>query len=156
MKHAPLVSLALTALVLACSSTKAPAPIANTGPADGPPSRAAEDGMTDGALWTCQIDDYDPQPCKLTKAGDQWSLTKLMGSQRFRGTITWDDPDTARFVGTYFCPWGACDEAMDVTFKRDAGTYRADFGGGITARYDRALADEWGGAGYGGLTGDEQ
>ena len=154
-----LAGSALVALA-ACPSKQAAAPISNTGPIEAPPPRSdAARGLIDGALWTCQIGDYDPQPCKLSKAGDGWSLTKLLGSQRFRGELSWLRPDQARFIGTFFCPWGMCDEAMAVVFVRQAGDtfVTTDFGGdSISLRYDQALANAWGGAGYGGLTGDEQ
>ena len=80
-----------------------------------------------------------------------------MGSQRFDGTIAWPDADTAEFAGKYFCPWGSCDEVMNLTFKREAAGFVGTFGSDpISIRYDEALAGEWGGAGYGSLTGYEQ
>lgn len=155
------LALAASAVVAlaACPSKQAAAPISNTGPIEAPPPRdEATRGLIDGALWTCQIGDYDPQPCKLSNAGDGWSLTKLLGSQRFRGSIDWQDADHASFAGAFFCPWGACDEPMEVVFTRDGGdAFTTDFGGdSISLRYDQALANAWGGAGYGGLTGDEK
>lgn len=150
------VSLSL-ALLAACPAQKsATAPISNIGP-KGPPPVAPEPGLHDGALWTCQIGDYDPLPCKLSTTPDGWYLAKLLGSQRFKGTLAWSARDTAHFVGSYFCPWGDCGAEMDVTFKRDTATFVTDFGGDtISLRFDAALANEWGGAGYGSLTGDEQ
>ena len=77
----------LAALALAgCSKKSEPTTVSNTTGDQQPP---ADEGMTDGALWTCQISDYDPQPCKLSKTDGGWSLTKLLGSQRFRGSIAW-------------------------------------------------------------------
>jgi hypothetical protein len=113
-------------------------------------------GVTDGALWTCQIGDYDPQPCKFHREGNEWHLSKLMGSQRFTGVTTFDGAQM-HFVGQFFCPWGSCDEAMDVQLVRgDNGAYAADFGGDIvTVQWSAELAAEWGGAGYGNRTGRE-
>lgn len=112
-------------------------------------------GVTNNALWTCQISDYDAQPCAFRKDGNEWTLTKLLGSQRFTGVTTFGD-DGIHFVGQFFCPWGACDEAMDLMFEREGNGYRAEFSGDmVTARWDEALASEWGGAGYGNLTGRE-
>lgn len=162
MPHLRVVILGLAAIasagaVAGCPGRSTPiAPIGNTaGPdADRP---AAVAGRVDGALWTCQIGDYDPQPCKLSQAGAGWTLAKLLGSQRFAGAFTWTDPDTVEFHGRYFCPWGACDEAMLVTFARADAAFVTDFGGDmISVRYDATLAREWAGAGYGGLTGDER
>lgn len=153
-----LVSLAsLVVVAAACGGKPAPsAPIANTGSSQ-PLVAAGDDGMIDGALWTCQISDYDPQPCKLAQTPDGWTLTKLLGSQRFRGAIDFDGGDRARFVGEFFCPWGDCTQAMEVDFVREGGAYTTAFSNDtVSVRYDAALASEWGGAGYGGLTGDEQ
>ena len=112
--------------------------------------------VSDGALWSCQISDYDPQPCRFQRDGDGWKLTKLLGSQRFTGVVTFDGAGAMRFIGQYFCPWGACDAAMDVAFERDDGTYHGEFGGDtITVQWNAASAGDWGGAGYGGLTGRE-
>lgn len=156
MKLLALAAVSLSTLALAACPAKKSTndPIANTGdkapPADDP-------SMTDGALWTCQIGDYDPQPCKLSKDGEGWRLAKLLGSQRFKGTATWSSPDAIDFAGQFHCPWGSCDEPMNVTFKRDANDFKADFSSEVVSlRWDAALAAEWGGAGYGNLTGDEQ
>lgn len=113
-------------------------------------------GVRDGALWTCQIGDYDPQPCKFHRDGNEWRLTKLLGSQRFEGVVHFSGEASFHFVGQYFCPWGDCTEAMDLTFARGDRGYAADFGGDtITAQWSAELASEWGGAGYGNLTGRE-
>jgi len=120
--------------------------------ADGAPAE-----VTDGALWSCQISDYDPQPCKFQRDGGGWKLTKLLGSQRFEGAVTFGGEASMRFVGQYFCPWGACDQAMDVTFTKADNAFRGTFDDDpITVQWDAASAGEWGGAGYGGLTGHEQ
>jgi hypothetical protein len=113
------------------------------------------EGVTEGALWTCQISDYDPQPCKFHKDGSEWHLTKVLGSQRFTGVATFGEGGI-RFVGQFFCPWGACDEAMDITFARGEKRYEAEFEGDVLGlEWNAALAGEWGGAGYGNLTGRE-
>ncbi|MBZ0234646.1 MAG: hypothetical protein K8M05_20100 [Deltaproteobacteria bacterium] len=113
-------------------------------------------GVTDGALWTCQISDYDPQPCKFHREGNEWRLTKLLGSQRFDGAVTFGESGF-RFVGQFFCPWGACDEAMDLVFSPTDDGYQTDFSGDVlSVRWNEPLASEWGGAGYGNLTGREQ
>jgi hypothetical protein len=156
MKLLPAVLVALV-LVGCSSAAKAPAPIKNT-PAIPPvaPDRQ-ETRLVDGALWTCQIGDYDPQPCKLTAVGDIWVLTKLLGSQRFKGRLLLLDEDNARFIGNYYCPWGDCDAPMDVELKRDAAAFVGNFSNDtISIRYDRTMAAEWGGAGYGRFTGDEK
>lgn len=154
--------LALASGAVACGGQATPSPtIANTTAHDAPPDAAT--GLRDGALWTCQIDDYDPQPCKLSRDGSGWRLAKLLGSQRFRGAMVFRE-DGARFLGEYFCPWGQCTEAIDVDFTRaDDGAYvgQARSDGDIQpptirVEYVPANAAEFGGAGYGGLTGDEQ
>ncbi len=158
---ASVASVVVTAAAASCGGGKSPAattPIGNdtTGgdaplAADGAPAE-----VTEGALWSCQISDYDPQPCKFHRDGEGWRLTKLLGSQRFDGATTFDGASAMGFVGQFFCPWGACDEAMDLSFARDGDTYKAEFSGDtISVRWDAALAGEWGGAGYGGLTGRE-
>jgi hypothetical protein len=154
------VSSALVVAV-ACGGSKPAAkePIGNNTTDGAGSALAAEpdlpDGVTDGALWTCQISDYDPQPCKFHKEGNDWQLTKLLGSQRFTGGITFGE-EGMHFVGQFFCPWGACDEAMDLTFKRGDKRYEAEFQGDVVGvEWNGALADEWGGAGYGDLTGRE-
>jgi hypothetical protein len=112
-------------------------------------------GFRDGALWSCQISDYDPQPCRLREDGGGWELRKLLGSQRFVGQVA-EDGDALRFSGRFFCPWGACDATMEVSFAREGDGYRGTFeGDDIRLRYDQALEAEYGGAGYGGLTGEE-
>lgn len=160
MSHTRVLSLALVALstlaLAACPAKKSPSgPVGNTGDPKEPVDAAP--GVADGALWTCQIGDYDPQPCKLSKDGAGWRLAKLLGSQRFKGTVAWPDASTIDFSGNFHCPWGDCGAEMNVTFRRSDAAFVTDFGGdAISLRYDDALATEWGGAGYGGLTGDEQ
>lgn len=156
-----MIAIALGAA--ACGGRAAPAPtIGNTTAQEAPP--LAPTGLRDGALWTCQIDDYDPQPCKLSRDGQGWRLAKLLGSQRFRGAVIFREGG-ARFLGEYFCPWGDCTMAIDVDFSRDedGGAYvgQARTDGDIQPptlrfQYDPANDAAFGGAGYGGLTGDEQ
>jgi hypothetical protein len=150
-------SCALVALfALACGSAPRATTIENRN--TGAEPIAAGPSQRDGALWTCQIGDYDPQPCKLSRAGGAWRLAKLLGSQRFRGELTFA-ADRATFRGEFFCPWGDCTEPMDVGFDRISTEehYVSQFGGDpITLRYDAQLEAEYAGAGYGGLTGDER
>ena len=154
------ISLVAAALLAACSGSSKPAAIKNT-PAGGQPVEQAEargPGFKDGALWTCQIGAYDPQPCKVSRGDGGWQLTKLLGSQRFAGSLAKAGEGLA-FDGGFFCPGGACDEPMQVQFDPDGGgsSYKAMFEGDeIRLRYDEALESEWGVAGYGGLTGREQ
>jgi len=155
-------TFALALGATACGGPGAPPPtIANTAAHAPPPF--APTGLRDGALWTCQIDDYDPQPCRLSRDGRGWRLAKLLGSQRFRGAVIFRE-DGARFLGEYFCPWGDCTMGIDVDFTRDAddGAYvgQARTDGDIQPptlrfQYDPANDAAFGGAGYGGLTGDE-
>lgn len=148
-------------VAVACGGKSAPPaePIANdtaVTPAGGGAEPGLPAGVTDGALWTCQISFYDPQPCKFHREGNEWRLTKLLGSQRFDGVVTFGDGGF-RFVGHYFCPWGACDEAMDLTFAPAGDHYEAQVDGDVIAvGWSEPLASEWGGAGYGNLTGREQ
>jgi len=156
-------SLLVLALATACGGRAAPAPtIGNTAAQEPPPFAAT--GLRDGALWTCQIDDYDPQPCKLSRDDNGgWRLAKLLGSQRFRGAVIFREGG-ARFLGEYFCPWGDCTQTIDVDFTQtDDGAYvgQARSDGDIQppalrVQYDAANAEAFGGAGYGGLSGDEQ
>ncbi len=155
-------ALLVLGLATACGGRAAPPPtIGNTAAQEPPPFAAT--GLRDGALWTCQIDDYDPQPCKLSRDGSGWRLAKLLGSQRFRGAVIFREGG-ARFLGEYFCPWGDCTQAIDVDFTQtDDGAYvgQARSDGDIQppalrVHYDAANAEAFGGAGYGGLTGDEQ
>lgn len=148
------------ALLAACGGGKTPAIKNSAGGGGGAMEQpsAAGPGFKDGALWTCQISDYDPQPCKLSRADGGWQLVKLLGSQRFAGSLA-PRPDALAFDGQFFCPWGACDAEMKVEFTLagDGTLYTTDFeGDSISLRYDEALESEWGGAGYGGLTGREQ
>ena len=94
----------------------------------------------------------------MSRGDGGWQLTKLLGSQRFAGSVAKAGEGLA-FDGDFFCPWGACDAPMQVQFEPDGdGTaYKAVFDGDeIRLRYDEALEGAWGGAGYGGLTGREQ
>ncbi|HVK77531.1 MAG TPA: hypothetical protein VM734_29700 [Kofleriaceae bacterium] len=155
MKFASLSLLVVLAAACGPKST-APAPVSNT---SAEPSEAGPaPGVTDGALWTCVISDYDPQPCKFSREGEQWTLRKLLGSQRFAGTATFPPDGSIDFDGKYFCPWGACDTPMQVSFRREAeGVYTTQLGGDqIRLEWNPANAAEYGGAGYGGLTGEEQ
>ncbi len=113
-------------------------------------------GVVDGALWSCQIEDYDAQPCKFHKDGNEWRLTKLLGSQRFDGVVTFGGSESFGYVGQFFCPWGDCTSAVDTTFTRSDGAYQATLDQTpVTLKWDEALAGEWGGAGYGNRTGRE-
>lgn len=138
--------------------------VGNTGGGGG--GRAIEaslPGFVDGALWSCQIGDYDPQPCRLSQRGGGWQLTKLMGSQRFDGAVSRRGV-TLAFDGDYFCPWGDCTTPMVVEFTPDGpdaaygpAAYVTTFGDDeIRLRWDADLDNEYGGAGYGKLTGREQ
>lgn len=148
---------ASVAAASACSSpARTPAPIANT-PSE-PPRAPTPDAarLVDGALWACQVDDHAPQPCRLKRIGDTWTLTKLLGSLRFRGRFLLGEDDTARFVGNLFCPREDCGAYIEVELHRAGAAYQGALAGAtLSVRYDRALATEWGGAGYGRLTGDE-
>lgn len=112
--------------------------------------------VTDGALWTCQIEDYDAQPCKFHKEDDGWHLSKLMGSQRFTGVVQFSEAGMA-LAGEFFCPWGECTAKVNTTLTGDdTGAYTGDLDGSpVKVWWDEALAGEWGGAGYGGRTGRE-
>jgi hypothetical protein len=111
--------------------------------------------VSDGALWTCAIEDYDPQPCKFHKESDGWHLTKVMGSQRFTATVAFT-AEGMKLVGEFFCPWGDCTEPVDTTLTADGAAY----GGNVAESpfrmwWDEGVAGEYGGAGYGKLTGRE-
>lgn len=113
-------------------------------------------GVSDGALWTCSIDDYDAQPCKFQKEGDGWRLTKVMGSQRFTGVVSFTGEGFS-LVGEFFCPWGECDAPVDATFTTDGAAYTGVVDESqVKLWWDDANAKEFGGAGYGGLTGREE
>ncbi len=150
------VFVVATLVLSACGGGgKRPAVIGSGG---GEPMAATVPGLRDGALWSCQIADYDPQPCKVSAVEGGWRLAKLLGSQRFRGTLI-EQGAGLGFRGDFFCPWGACDAPMAVEFGPDpaSGGFVTEFGGdAVRMRYDEQLEGEWGGAGYGGLTGDEQ
>lgn len=159
------VVLAAAGLVAAACGARAttPSPPANS-VASAPGPLAAEPGLppgvTAGALWTCVIDDYPAQPCKFHQDGGQWRLTKLLGSQRFDGAVSFS-AGAIRVVGQFFCPWGDCTVAIDTAFVPDgpaaANQYTAVVDGStIGLRWDEANAAEYGGAGYGGLTGQER
>jgi hypothetical protein len=152
-------SAVLVAVACGGSSTPAPQqPLANdTAEGGGGAGEAGlPAGVTEGALWTCQIGDYDPQPCKFHKDGADWKLTKLLGSQRFDGVVHFV-PEGIHFVGQFFCPWGSCDEAMDVTLASTDNGYAADLAGDtVSVQWNAELAGEWGGAGYGNLDGRQQ
>lgn len=153
-----MVAAALGLALAACGGGKAAAPIGNTGEGTGgePLAVATPEAFRDNALWSCQISDYDPQPCKLRQVDGHWELRKLMGSQRFRGTLT-PTADGLAFSGSFFCPWGACDASMDVQFAKEGDGYVGRFeDDDIHLRHDAALEAEYGAAGYGGLTGDEK
>ena len=147
----------LFVLVASCGK-KAPPPAATSN--DVAEERGGDPGMpaavTDGALWTCQIEDYDPQPCKFHQEDDGWHLTKLMGSQRFTGTAGFE-PGKLAVVGEFFCPWGDCTEPVDSSLTADeGGAYTGDVAGSpVKVWWDEDLAGEWGGAGYGNRTGRE-
>lgn len=153
------MTMVAAALALAACGGKSSQPaIANSGTGGDvePVAKApAGPGFRDGALWSCQISDYDPQPCKLQRSGDGWELRKLMGSQRFVGSLV-EDGGSLHFTGRFFCPWGACDASMDLAFRAADGGYVGQFDGDdIRLRYDAATEAEYGGQGYGGLTGEE-
>ncbi len=94
----------------------------------------------------------------MSRGDGRRPLPKRPGPQRFAGRLA-KAGEGLTFDGGFFCPWGACDEPMQVQFDPDGGgsSYKAMFEGDeIRLRYDEALESEWGGAGYGGLTGREQ
>ena len=115
-----------------------------------------------GDLWQCQIADYDPQPCRFDAKPNQateYQLTKLMGSVRFTGTAEFPDSEHFQFTGEQFCPWGACDEPLDISFtwNGERGRFEGQSNGEpFAVWWDKDVAAAYGGAGYGGLTGQEQ
>ena len=146
------------ALVACGGKSAAPATVSNSSGGGGEARVMAPSGpgFRDGALWSCQISDYDPQPCRLQQTEGGWELRKLLGSQRFAGTLM-HDGSGFQFTGRFFCPWGACDADMSVRFDPSDGGYVGRFEGDeIRLRYDEGLEGEYGGAGYGSLTGEEQ
>lgn len=157
--HTTTMTMVAAAFTLAaCGGGKgSKEPVANASGGGDEPLAAAPAGFRDGALWSCQISDYDPQPCKVAQDSGQWRLTKLLGSQRFTGVVAPRGASLA-FAGEFYCPWGACTAPMDVDFNPDgAAGYMANFDGEeVRLRYDADLESEYGGAGYGGLTGLEQ
>lgn len=149
--------MAAALALAACHGGKAATqPVANSGGGAGGALVVPASGFRDGALWSCQISDYDPQPCKLSRAGDHWQLRKLLGSQRFTGQLV-ELAGTLRFSGRFFCPWGDCTRTMQVEFQPDGDGYVTTFGDDqVRLRHDDALEAEYGAAHYGGLTGEEQ
>ncbi len=159
MPRLAVTAAAVATVALGCGSSPPPPPVlSNTSAAPlEPEATGPASGATDGALWTCQIGDYDPQPCKLGRDGDRWTLRKLLGSQRFRGAVTFAPDGSITFDGSYFCPWGECDQPMQTTFQRtDDGGYATGFDNDtIRLEWNPDNARAYGGAGYGALTGDE-
>lgn len=149
--------LAAALALAACHGGKPSAPVVgNSGGGEGGAPIALASGFRDGALWSCQISDYDPQPCKLSRQGEHWWLAKLLGSQRFEGQVV-ELEGALRFSGRFFCPWGDCTADMEVEFRPDGDGYLTSFGDDqVRLRHDDALEAEYGAAGYGGLTGEEQ
>lgn len=153
--------MAAALALAACGGARSPAPpISNNGGGgEGGAPLAATPGFRHGALWSCQINGYSPQPCKLSRAADGWHLDKLLGSQRFSGRL---EPQGMGLVfdGEFFCPWGECTTAMNVDFSPDGPDGRAGYTAtfqddDLRLRYDLGLESEYGAAGYGGLTGRE-
>lgn len=155
-----LAPIALFAVTAACGpKSSATPPIGNSGGTASALAAGPAPAVTDGALWTCAIGFYDPQPCRFAREGEGWTLRKLLGSQRFRGTVTFAPDGSFAFDGEMFCPWGACDAVMQTTFRREGdGHYAGELPGGDPVRleWNEDNAGAYGGAGYGGLTGDEQ
>lgn len=96
----------------------------------------AQDSLHAGTYW-CQVEDtgtvYAPQRCTVsrTRAGAVL-FEKPGGSQRFSGLVQVMEDGSARFLGLFFCPMGACDEALNVAFVRAAAnewtlTFRAGY-----------------------------
>ncbi len=77
-------------------------------------------------------------------------LTKLAGSQRFRGTLT-PRGDSYHFEGETFCPLGDCSEPLEGDFHPVAGELRAEFpDAGLIVHMSRGFGgDSYGGEGYG-------
>jgi hypothetical protein len=134
-------------------------------PAPGPQApgndTAAEEGaavpaaVTDGALWTCQIEDYDAQPCKFHKEADGWHVSKLMGSQRFTGLVVFTAEGMA-LAGEFFCPWGECTEQFNTVLTPGEGSFEGVVDESqVRVWWDDTNARDFGGAGYGALTGRE-
>ena len=157
MPTTTMTMVAAALALVACGGGKgSKEPVANASGGGDEPLAARPAGFRDGALWSCQIGDYDPQPCKVAQDGGQWRLSKLLGSQRFTGVVAPQGAALA-FAGEFFCPWGDCTSEMSVEFNPDGAGYVTNFGGDdIRLRYDADLASEYGAAGYGGLTGREQ
>lgn len=157
--HTTVIRFTLLAGLAACGNP-APAPQAPgndtaTAPGGGAAEANVPAGVAEGALWTCQIEDYDAQPCKFHKEADGWHLSKLMGSQRFTGTVTFTAEGMA-LVGEFFCPWGDCTAKIDTTLAAEGSTYSGALDGSpVKVWWDESLAGEWGGAGYGNRTGRE-
>jgi hypothetical protein len=79
-----------------------------------------------------------------------------MGSQRFTGIVAFTAEGLA-LVGEFFCPWGECTEAVDTVLRPgDGPSYEGTIdGSAVRVWWDDANAKDFGGAGYGALTGRE-
>lgn len=147
----------LILVVVACGSRPAPEPTEPVGnDVEGPSEPMPLPAQTGGQLWACRIDGYDPQPCQFAQVEGQWTLRKLLGSQRFYGDVSFDTQGFD-FDGDFFCPWGDCATPFTLRFDLvdDHRYFGQHDGTQLDVRFDAELAAEWGGAGYGGLTGDE-
>jgi hypothetical protein len=116
----------VTAFTVALAGCGKPAPAPQPPTTD---TGSVPAGVTDGALWTCQIEDYDAQPCKFHKEEDGWHISKLMGSQRFTGVVAFG-AEGMELAGEFFCPWGECTADVHTTLTGDeSGAYTGEIDG---------------------------
>ncbi len=103
--------------------------------------------------YACTLTDrgtaYPPYLCRVATT-DATRLVKLEGSQRVRGTITFDAADRVGFHGEFYCAAGGCTRPIETSLARQAdGAWLGDIGEGVTLALVYQPAGMYGGAGYG-------
>jgi hypothetical protein len=127
--------------------------------ANAPPDHASGTAPAPGLAgdYRCSITDggytYPPYACSIFEdAEGGYMLHKLGGSQRFAGPIVATAAGFT-FSGKFFCPEGACDQAITGTFVRRGGAYVGQFAElpQMSIRLAPVAAAGVGGASYGGV-----
>ncbi|HUJ59624.1 MAG TPA: hypothetical protein VLX92_14060 [Kofleriaceae bacterium] len=116
-------------------------------------NRAAVGPRTlEGAYWCSILNDgfqYPRFPCVIRTVDRRLVLTKLAGSQRFRGVVR-PRGDGFSFDGEYYCPWGDCTQQLHGAFHASGEALRGSFPGGLVIELVPAPDSAFGGTSYAG------
>ncbi|MCE9579811.1 MAG: DUF4893 domain-containing protein [Deltaproteobacteria bacterium] len=118
-----------------------------------PESVAARTALPDGD-YACTMTSgeysYQPYLCRVATTDGVTRLVKLEGSQRVRGSVTFDGDGAAHFHGEFYCNGGGCNRPVEAVFAPSGDrAWAGSIGGEDSLRLVYQPGGMYGGVGYG-------